>query len=84
MGQITWQIQKLRFIQKEMNIQKLKTEKNISCQEAKKLISISNESTAPTSYADKVKGKPSTRTFETQTVYAWPNGFDLPILVSEI
>ena len=72
------------IFKREMNIQKIKTEKNISYQEAKKLISFTNDSTQPTSYADKLKGKPTTRTFETQTVYAWPNGFEHPILVSEI
>ena len=40
-----------------MNIQKLKTEKKISYQEAKKLIPDSNESTASTSYADKKEKK---------------------------
>ena len=67
---------------KEMEIQKLKTEKNISYQEAKKQISVSNDS-ARSTYADKVKGQPTTRTFETQTVFTWPNGCQLPILVSD-
>ena len=68
---------------KEVEIQKLKTEKNISYQEARKLVSTSNDSSQPTSYADKLKGPPTTRTFETQTVFTWPNGTKLPILVSE-
>ena len=71
------------FYKKEMKIQKLKTEKNISYQEAKKQISASNDSTQSTSYADKVKGTPTTRTFETQTIFTWPNGYQLPILVSD-
>ena len=71
------------FYKKEVQIQKIKTDKNISYQDARKLVSASNTSTPDTSYADKVKGPPTTRTFETQTVFTWPNGTDLPILVTE-
>ena len=68
---------------KEMKIQKLKTEKNISYQEARKLTSTSSSSSPSSSYADKVKGLTSTRSFETQTVFTWPIGFSMPVLVSE-
>ena len=71
------------FYIKELNIQKLKTEKQISYQEARKLVSSSNESSKTTSYADKVRGPPATRTFETQTVFTWPNSCTFPVLVSE-
>ena len=67
---------------KEFAIQKLKAEEKITYQEARKRLSVSDNA-QPTSYADKVKGPPTTRSFETQTVFTWPNGSTLPILVSE-
>ena len=70
------------YYKKEFNIQKLKAEEKIPYQEARKRLSVPDNS-QPTSYADKVRGSTSTRTFETQTVFTWPNGSTLPILVSE-
>ena len=67
---------------KEFAIQKLKAEEKITYQEARKRLSVPNNA-QPSSYADKVRGVPTTRTFETQTVFTWPNGSTLPILVSE-
>ena len=57
-------------------------EEKITYQEARKRLSVPNNA-QPSSYADKVRGSPTTRTFETQTVFTWPNGSTLPILVSE-
>ena len=71
------------FFIKEVNIQKIKIEKQISYQEARRLVSSSNESSKTTSYADKVRNPPATRTFETQTDFTWPNSCTFPVLVSE-
>ena len=68
---------------KEMEIQKLKTERNISYQEAKNILSVSNNTPSTNSYADVAKDKPSTNTIEIQTVFTWPINSELPELLSE-
>ena len=61
---------------REKEIQKLKTEGNMSYQEARKLISVTKDSVL--SYASVAKAKPSSTNVETQTIYTWPLGEDLP------
>ena len=63
--------------QKESQIQKLKVEKNITYTEARRQLSVSNNSST-TTYADVTRGPPQTATVEVQTVYTWPLDKDLP------
>ena len=58
-------------LQREKEIQKLKAEKNITYQEARRQVSISSDTAPSMSYAE--AAKPS-RTYGWQTMYTWPEG----------
>ena len=65
-----------QFFQKEKEIQKIKTEKNISYTEARRFVSATNDSNVQKSYASVVK--PVFNSVATQTMFTWIEGTDKP------
>jgi predicted RNase H-like nuclease (RuvC/YqgF family) len=65
-----------QFFIKEKKIQTIKVERNISCPEARKFVSVTNDSSAQKSYPSVTK--PVFTSVETQTDITWLNKADKP------
>ena len=67
-----------QYFQKEKEIQKVKSEKNISYPEARRFVSAANDSSVQKSYASVAKRVLNSKSVETQTIFTWIENTEKP------